>query len=204
MRGADPPCTGRHSGRSGGRVTKKRLQVAGQGPMRGVKGGRAPNESDLFRRADAEARTPDELLDIAARATPQKMGLPTTWGDRDAPVRGPDAKVIAANGEQVRSYGFGGHSVCGECKYFDVENGRAEIIKQRFAERLVREQEWQMKHLGVPADSLALCGAGGGELVVHSSEGAFQGFASAARPQRRLHKKLPAKTSCTAPSAKAA
>ncbi len=134
--------------------------------MRGVKGGQAPNESDLFRRASAENRSADELLEIAARATPQKMGLPTTWGDRDAPVRGPDAKVVLPDGEQVRSYGFGGHRVCGECNYFDVENGRKEIIKQRFGERLVREQEWQLKHLGVPPDSLALCGASGGELAV--------------------------------------
>lgn len=147
-------------------MTKRHLQVAGQGPARRFKGGGQPNETDLFRHAQAEAKSPSELLEIAARATPRKLGLPTTWGDRDKPVRGPDAQVVLPDGREVESYGFGGHRVCGECRYFDIENGRKEIIQQQFAERLVREQEWQLKHLGVPADSLALCGASGGELAV--------------------------------------
>lgn len=131
-----------------------------------AKGGRAPNETDAFRAAEAQGLTAEELLGEAARSRPMKLGLPTTWGDRDKPVRGPDAKVIIANSREVDSYGFGGHPVCGQCRYMDLDNGRKEIIKQRFGERLVREQEWQMKHLGVPPDSLGLCGAGGGELAV--------------------------------------
>lgn len=133
--------------------------------MRGVKGGRARNETDAFRDAQGEGRSHEELLEIAKRARPTKMGLPTTWGDRDNPVRGPDARVIVASDREVASYGFGGHQVCGECRYMDIVNGRKEIIRQRFGERLVREQEWQLKHLGVPADSLGLCGAAGGEMA---------------------------------------
>jgi len=121
--------------------------------------------SARFRRAQAEGRDADAMLEDAKRARPHKMGLPTTWGDRDNPVRGPDAKVIVADDKEVASYGFGGHRVCGECKYIDLENGRREIIKQRFGERLVREQEWQLKHLGVPPDALGLCGAGDGEMA---------------------------------------
>lgn len=147
-------------------MTKRHLQVAGQGPMRRLKGGRAPNETDPFRRAKSEGRSADELLELAKRATPHKLGLKTTWGDRDNPVRGPDASVVLADSREVGAYGFGGHRVCGECRYFDVENGRREIIKQRFGERLVQEQEWQLKHLGVPVDSLGLCGASDGELAV--------------------------------------
>ena len=134
--------------------------------MRRLKGGQAANETDLFRRAASEGRSADELLELAKRATPHKLGLATTWGARDNPVRGPDASVVLPDGREVAAYGFGGHRVCGECRYFDVENGRKENIKQRFGERLVQEQEWQLKHRGVPVDSLALCGASGGELAV--------------------------------------
>jgi hypothetical protein len=131
-----------------------------------TKGGRAPNETDLFRRAKAEGRSTDELLDEAARARPQKLGLPTVWGDRDKPVlRGKDTRVVLPDGKEVMSYGFGGHAVCGECRYFDIDAGRQKIIDERFAERLVNDQEWQLKHLGVPVDSVGLCGAGGGELA---------------------------------------
>lgn len=58
---------------------------------------------------------------------------------------------------------------CGNCKYFDLEGGRKEILRQRFAEKLVREYEWKMRHLGAPVDAIALCGAsaagGGGSLL---------------------------------------
>lgn len=135
--------------------------------LRVIHDGNVQNETDLFRRAKAEDRSAEDLVREAAAATPTKLGLPTAWGDRDAPVRlrGKDA-IVLANGKEVAAYAFGGVNVCGECRYFDIKNGRTEIIKQKFGERLVREQEWQLKHLGVPADSLALCGASGGELAV--------------------------------------
>lgn len=136
-------------------------------PTQRFKGGQAPNETDGFRRAQAEGRTVDELLRDAAAATPTKAGLPTTWKDRDSgvSVRGNNMPIVRPDRQQVEAFSAPNQTVCGQCRSFNIEKGREEIIKQRFAERLVKEQEWKMHHMGAPPDSIGLCDQSGGELA---------------------------------------
>lgn len=49
--------------------------------------------------------------------------------------------------------------VCGDCTYFDYAEGQAQIQSQRFVERLIREDNWQVKHLVSPVNQLGVCGA---------------------------------------------
>lgn len=119
------------------------------------------NETDLFRAARYEARELEDLQAETSHATPQKLGLPTTWRDAEGPVvlPGRHTPIIRPTPSDVEAFGAdGGRATCGSCQHFDIERGRDKIIEERFAERLVREQEWQLKHLGVPPDMLGMCG----------------------------------------------
>jgi hypothetical protein len=51
------------------------------------------------------------------------------------------------------------YQVCGTCKYFEKAEGQAQMQGQRFVERLVREENWQVKHLASPLNELGICGA---------------------------------------------
>jgi len=133
-----------------------------------IKGGRAedqqkPNETDLIKNATATA---EDLEHEYRTSTPMKFGLPTTWKNSDGSVNipGPRSDLVVPTPREVQSYGEDiPRQVCGHCKYFDLEKGRVEIAKQRFLERVVRDEKWKLKHLGGPPDALGLCGASGGE-----------------------------------------
>lgn len=124
--------------------------------------------TDLFRRARADDRSIEELQREAAAARPTKMGVPTTWKDRDRPaiMRGPDALVTPTQSE-IEVYSQQGGQVCGACRSFTITGAaRDKIISEQFADRLVREQEWQLRYLGVPPEHVGLCAQSDGELAV--------------------------------------
>ena len=81
-------------------------------------------------------------------------------------MRGRESRIVTPNANEVDIYADPQAATCGSCCYFDVENGRKLIIEQQFAERLVREQEWQLKHLAVPVEMVGVCGQSNGELAV--------------------------------------
>jgi hypothetical protein len=112
----------------------------------------------------------------------QLRTLPTTWKDGTTghTIKGRGARVITPSGADIKSYGEGNMAVCGHCKYYDLESGRKELVRQRFGEMLVREHEWKLKHLG-DVDTLALCGASGGETCVAFVSAACDQF----RPRKR-------------------
>lgn len=99
--------------------------------------------------------------------------LPTTWIDgqrRGHRTPGPATPVMMPSEEEVSRYGPVAEAleelrVCGACRFFDHQGGREEIMRQRFLERLVREEEWKLEHLGAPPDDLGLCGQSNGEMV---------------------------------------
>ncbi len=132
--------------------------------------------TDEFRKATTSQEELESIQFVPMRT------LPTTWkdGTTGATIKGKGARVLTPSGEDIKSYGAGNMNVCGHCKYFDLENGRKELVRQRFGEMLVREHEWKLKHLG-DVDTLALCGASGGETCV--------AFVSAACDQFRPRKK---------------
>lgn len=134
-------------------------------------------------RARAEGKDADTLLREAAMSTPTQFGLPTTWGQRGGPISvdGPTAKIVAPTDHDVATYALSQvGAVCGSCKYFDLETGRAEIARQKFMERIVREEEWKTYHLG-PVDAFGLCGASGGEMACNVVTEACDQY----RPKRR-------------------
>lgn len=116
----------------------------------------------------AEAQVGD-LDDLHAKYDNVQLvdALPTHWRDQagQTHLAGRPTSVIAPSGGDVRAFGGQHYDTCGHCRYFDLESGRKEILRQKFGEKLVNEYEWKLKYLG-PLDSVGLCGASGGELAV--------------------------------------
>jgi len=49
--------------------------------------------------------------------------------------------------------------LCGQCKYFELSHGQAQMTAQQFVARLVQEQDWKVEHLCSPLNQLGICGA---------------------------------------------
>lgn len=126
------------------------------------------NETDLFRKARSEGRDLEDLQREAQAARPSHLGVETSWeeGLSGSTARGVDSSVIRPSPAELESYGSPGGETCGSCKAFDLEKGRQKIIDERFAERLVHDEQWQLRHLCVPPDHIGLCGQSGGEMAV--------------------------------------
>ncbi len=87
--------------------------------------------------------------------------VPTVWKGKDgqairtdSPVVHPDDMSPAERALLSETY-----DTCGGCKYFEKAHGQEQIKAQRFLERLVREENWQVKHLCSPVNELGVCGA---------------------------------------------
>ncbi len=116
------------------------------------------NETDLLR----EATVSKEQLTHDFRGVQAESSLPIMNSDG---ARISSAQVRAPNRRELQIYADGTVKTCGSCKHFDVETGRKKMIEQRFPERLVREQDWKLRHLGAKLDELGLCGMSGGTMV---------------------------------------
>lgn len=127
------------------------------------------NETDEFRKAQSvPLEKLKEKYDPAIRNRDAPT-LPSTWRDPQSGKThiGKPVNIVAPNAQDVKRFAGGrANAVCGHCKYFDLENGRKEIVRQRFGEKLVKEFEWKLRHLGGPVDSIGLCGASGGQTAV--------------------------------------
>lgn len=124
-----------------------------------------PDYEAGFKAADYKQVSREQLAAEYGDAKPLP-GIPTTMTAGDGHVRLPMAptRVITPDSGEVELYGDQRAKICGHCKFFDLETGRRELVRQRFGERLVREYEWQLKHVG-DLDALGLCGASGGEMA---------------------------------------
>lgn len=90
-------------------------------------------------------------------------GLPVQFvDDHTAPtqrIQGKRAPIVAgATAKDVENFARTPTRVCGTCRHFRLEEGRKEIAKQRFLERVVLEEKWKLQHLGAPPDHLGICG----------------------------------------------
>jgi hypothetical protein len=120
---------------------------------------RKPNEG--FERAAVEG--PDrEQLDYEYQHAVDK-GLPTYMESGGQRVQGPSLHQVTPS--EARRFGNPRALTCGSCRFFDLENGRKEIVRQKFGEKVVREYEWKLRHLGADPDAIGLCGASGGEVA---------------------------------------
>ena len=125
-----------------------------------------PDYEAGFKKAAADRVDREQLAhEYGGAAAP--AGLPTTAasGDGKHHLRMAPTQIVSPDGDQVAQFGSQGVAVCGQCRYYDLEKGREEIIRQRFGEKVVRDYEWKLKHLG-DLDGLGLCGASGGEIAV--------------------------------------
>lgn len=117
--------------------------------------------------ASDEALT-DTALREAAVSAPKQMGLPVQFRDghsgRSAGAQ--RARVERVSAQDIRNYASAPRNVCGTCRFFHLKRGQEAIVKQKFLDRLVREEGWQTKHIGAPPDHLGLCGQSNGELAV--------------------------------------
>jgi hypothetical protein len=115
------------------------------------------SETDKLREATA---TREQLTQEFRGVTPESS-LPVVENGK----RVSSAQVHQPSARELKLYQDGNIKVCGNCKFFDLESGRREMIRQRFPERLVKEQEWKIHHLGAKLDELGLCGASGGSTA---------------------------------------
>lgn len=86
---------------------------------------------------------------------PVNLRDPRTGEER----RGNDAPVVEGALVEEMAHVLSTSKVCGTCKYFELAHGQALMQGQRFVERLVREEHWQVKHLASPVNQLGVCGA---------------------------------------------
>ena len=134
-----------------------------------------------FKKADYEGVDREQLAHEYGNAALAR-GLPTTArsGDGKHHLQLADTQIVAPDGDQVAQFGAQGVAVCGQCKSFDLEGGRKEIVRQKFGEKVVRDYEWKLKHLG-DVDSLGLCAQSGGELAVQYISRACEHFRPAGK-----------------------
>jgi hypothetical protein len=93
-------------------------------------------------------------------------GLPVTWQDPDGnTLRGRNAQIASLDGQAIGTFARAPTATCAECKYFNLKQGREALVKQRFAERLVLEEEWKLRHLGGEIDHMGVCAAGDGNMA---------------------------------------
>ncbi len=92
--------------------------------------------------------------------------IPVTWkdGHTGQKMKGKPL-IILPSAEDAELYSARQAKTCGGCRFFDLETGRKEIVRQRFAEKLEREYDWRLRHLGANPEALGLCGASGGQTM---------------------------------------
>lgn len=128
-----------------------------------IRGNRETPEDDKI----AEQTSSKEELD-AIQFQQRPKSLPSLWRGADGKTHlGQDVRVVTPTPDEIARLGQGGDTfICGYCKYFELEEGRKEMARQRFGERLVHDYEWKLRHLG-SLDTVGLCGASGGETATH-------------------------------------
>jgi hypothetical protein len=129
----------------------------------------------------------EQLIDAEhlARQSREEGGVPVHYQDGAGKVHLEGPRLVqTASGHQIDSFSALPSRTCGTCRFFDLKKGQEEMVRQRFAERLVLEENWSLKHLGAPLDHAGLCGASGGTLATTtvSDAGSCEGY----RPRGRL------------------
>jgi hypothetical protein len=115
------------------------------------------------------------------RMQPMRGGLPVQYRSSDGKthLRGTNAPVVhTATAQEVENFTQVPSRTCGLCRYFELEKGREKIVRERFAERVVLENEWKLHHLGAPLDHMGVCGASNGTMATSTmaDAGSCEGF----------------------------
>lgn len=131
----------------------------------------------LTGRVGRENKSLEQLKAEDARTQVMRGGVPVMWTDPSGRrLAGRNAHIRTADGHELSNFAVAPAATCAECKHFDIANGRKEIVKQRFAERLVLEEEWALRHLGGEVDHMGLCGETDGGLATFTMSVACANF----------------------------
>lgn len=92
--------------------------------------------------------------------------IPVTWknGHTGQKMKGRPL-IVLPDAEEAELFSARSRQICGGCKYFDLETGRKEMSRQGFAQKLVHEYDWKLRHLGADPEAIGLCGASGGKTA---------------------------------------
>lgn len=134
--------------------------------------------------ADDDNPHHDEAVEAYHRAGGRADQVPVTYRNADGEEL-PLTLIRQPDGRETEVYMDQNRRVCMECQHFDWRSGQKELVRQRFAERLVREEGWQLHHLGAPIEYVGLCGAAGGETATTTISLACDQFREHAVTRRR-------------------
>lgn len=111
------------------------------------------NETDIL----AHQQKPIEQLDAEHANDAPGGSIPVVWKDGYTGQKTSGRPLIAPpNAEEIGELASGRVNTCGLCRFYNLAEGRKQIAKQRIGERLVREEQWKLHHLG-DIESLAIC-----------------------------------------------
>lgn len=117
---------------------------------------------ESLKRAEYDGVSNEQIM--AEDQIVDKLGIPTTWaqGDGSVEIRGKDT-IVQPTQDDMKAFSGTGcmPNLCGQCRHFDLEKGRKELIRMGFAETLTKEHEWNPVHLGAPIDTIGICGISG-------------------------------------------
>lgn len=129
------------------------------------------NEQALAKHIENEMQAGPDLETVQREAfeSTVQQSLPIMWKDGAGKthLKGTNA-IVTATGEDVRQFGKAPGRVCGTCRFFDLEKGRTEMLRQKFPQRMVKDERWSLRYFGVPLSHVGLCGASGGEKATTS------------------------------------
>lgn len=77
----------------------------------------------------------------------------------------PTSGLVQVSDKDSEMYSRAPVRTCGTCKFFNLKGGQREMIRQKFPERLVLDEQWALKHIGAPLDHAGLCDASGGQTM---------------------------------------
>jgi hypothetical protein len=148
-----------------------------------------------FRKAKHDEVSAEQIMSEDHVAT--KLGLPTTLENADGSVSipGPGSTVIRQPTDQeVASFAVTPRrTVCGSCRFFDLEEGQKKIIEEDFGRKLAKELEWNPEHLSAPLDTYGLCGMSNGEMACSVMTLACDQFRGKGRERRLINPQRKAK-----------
>ena len=120
----------------------------------------------LLERANADkGDVEDKLAEAVSSMRPERGGVPLQFRDGDGKTHLPGGQLVQATAGDVQNYADAPVRTCGTCKHFKLKEGQKKMMDERFAERLVLEEEWKLRHLGAPLDHFGVCDASQGQMA---------------------------------------
>lgn len=142
----------------------------------------------MLQRAHADkGELEDKLTEVATSMQPERGGIPLSFRDGDGKVHLKGGQLVQATPHDIENYTQAPTRVCGTCRHFKLKEGQKKMMDERFAERIVLEEEWKLHHLGAPLDHFGVCDASGGQMATTTVSKADD--CASYRPRNRLFRR---------------